>query len=100
MKSVNNRVKARVLEATQQELDGASLMNRAFSVNAPVIRLGDESESGRSIQQGYMQLFAGSMSGVRNPKAHDNLLISASRGEHFLFLASLLMYKLDEELVE
>jgi len=100
MKSVNARVKARVLDTTKQELDGAALMNRAFSPKSPVIRLGDESESGRSTQLGYMQLFSGSMTGVRNPKAHGNIDISPSRAEHLLFLASLLMYRLDEEIVE
>ncbi len=43
-----------------------------------------------------MYIFAGAMTGIRNPKAHDNLTISIERATHFIFLASLLMYKLDE----
>jgi hypothetical protein len=48
------------------------------------------------MQQGYMQIFAGSMTGIRNPKAHENISIDSVRAVHFLFLASLLMAKLDE----
>jgi len=43
-----------------------------------------------------MQIFAGSMTGIRNPKAHGNLNITRERGIHLLFLASLLFHKLDE----
>jgi hypothetical protein len=43
-----------------------------------------------------MQLFAGSMIGIRNPKAHENVVIDKNRAIHFLFLSSLLMYKIDE----
>ncbi len=97
LKEINTTVKEVVKKATGQELDGASLMTRAFSINAPIIVLGDLStETGRNIQQGYMQIFAGAMTGFRNPKAHGNLIISKERAIHFLFLASLLFHKLDE----
>ncbi len=43
-----------------------------------------------------MELFSGSMIGIRNPKAHANISITKERAIHFIFLASLLMYKLDE----
>jgi len=36
------------------------------------------------------------MTGIRNPKAHANVEIRHERAVHFLFLASLLMFKLDE----
>jgi hypothetical protein len=36
------------------------------------------------------------MIAVRNPKAHEFVEIDARRRIHFLFLASLLAYKLDE----
>jgi uncharacterized protein (TIGR02391 family) len=96
-KEVNNRVKEHVRTVTGNELDGAALMNKAFSLQNPVITLSDLStETGRNMQQGYMQIFAGSMTGIRNPKAHQNLSISPEQAIHFLFLASLLMGKLDE----
>lgn len=97
LKEVNVRVKNIVIARTGQEDDGSSLMKRAFSVNRPIIQLDDiGNETGRNIQQGYMELFSGSMIGVRNPKAHANIDITKERAIHFLFLASLLMCKLDE----
>jgi uncharacterized protein (TIGR02391 family) len=93
-KAVNKRVKDHYRAAAGKELDGQGLMTQAFSLNNPVIILDDLStQSGKDIQQGYMQIFAGSMTGIRNPKAHDNIDIDDRRATHFLFLASLLMYK-------
>lgn len=95
-KHINQTVKIKVKKKTGNELDGSSLMNSAFSPKTPIISLDDLStESGRNIQTGYMQIFAGSMTGIRNPKAHDIINIDRERAIHFLFLASLLMYKLD-----
>jgi len=98
-KELNTKVKAYMKRATGQEFDGADLMQRAFSPNGPIIRLADLStEDGRNIQQGYMQMFAGSMTGIRNPKAHSNIIIDAPRAIHFLHLASLLHFVFDERL--
>lgn len=96
-KHINARVKDIVQKKIGRELDGSDLMQRAFSVNDPVILLDDlRRETGRNIQVGYMQIFAGSMTGIRNPKAHDNISITKERAMLFLFLASLLLNKLDE----
>ena len=101
LKEVNKIVKVIVKQRTDQEYDGADLMNRAFSLQRPIIELDDLStQTGKDIQKGYMQIFAGSMTGIRNPKAHDNVRIDSKRAIHFLFLASLLMFKIDEEIVE
>jgi uncharacterized protein (TIGR02391 family) len=100
-KELNSKVKAYMKRATGQEFDGVDLMQRAFSPNppGPVIRLADLStEDGQNIQQGYMQIFAGSMKGIRNPKAHSNIIIDAPRAIHFLHLASLLDFVFDERL--
>jgi|GEM_PF-3179975 len=97
LKEVNSAVKRRVKDATGQETDGSRLMEGAFSSTNPVIKLGDLStESGKNIQSGYQRLFSGAMVGIRNPKAHENIEIDANRAMHFLFLASLLLHKLDE----
>lgn len=97
LKEVNSIVKARMRRAGRGEMDGAQLMNAAFSPNAPVIVLDDlGTESGKQAQQGYMQIFAGAMTGIRNPKAHENISITPERAIHHLFLASLLLSKLDE----
>ncbi|MBE3129044.1 MAG: TIGR02391 family protein [Actinobacteria bacterium] len=98
LKEVNNIVKGIVKQSTGKEYDGADLMNRAFSLQNPIIVLDDLStETGKAIQIGYMQIFSGSMTGIRNPKAHQNITIDEKRTIHFLFLASLLMFKIDEK---
>lgn len=57
-----------------------------------------ETVTGKILQQGDMQIAAGAMLGIRNPKAHDNVDIDETRAIHFLFLASLLLQKLDERI--
>jgi uncharacterized protein (TIGR02391 family) len=77
--------------------DGADLMWKTFSTDAPLLVLDDlATESGRNVQNGYMHMFAGAMIGIRNPKAHENLVIDAVRAVHLLFVASLFCFKLDE----
>jgi uncharacterized protein (TIGR02391 family) len=99
-KEINVRVKEIVRKKTNKDLDGPALMKFAFSLNNPIIKLDNlESETGKSVQLGYMELFSGSMAGIRNPKAHENITITEGRAIHFLFLASLLMDKLDEVLI-
>lgn len=105
-KEVNNRVKEAARDKRSgdylkdkhgNELDGAYLMHSCFSINNPLICLSPmKSASDQDEQKGYMQIFAGSMTGIRNPKAHENLVIDENRGAHLIYLASLLMYKLDE----
>src|SRR2546428_9063938 len=76
LKEVNKRVKVYVKQKTGKELDGASLMTEAFSLNRPIIVLDDLGTlTGKDIQLGYMRLFEGSMIGIRNPKAHENITI-------------------------
>ncbi len=99
LKEVNSIIKDHVRRKTGKELDGATLMQTAFSPKAPIIVLDDlTTESGRNVQQGYMQLYAGAMVGIRNPKAHANLTIDAKRAKHHLHIASLLTYCFDERL--
>lgn len=99
LKEVNSCVKDIVKRKTGKELDGAQLMHTAFSPSNPIIVLDDLStESGKNIQQGYMEIFAGAMIGIRNPKAHDNINITENRAIHFLYLSSLLMHKIDERI--
>lgn len=47
------------------------------------------------IQNGYKEIFKGSIQAIRNPKAHENIKISENEAIHLIFLASLLMFKLD-----
>jgi uncharacterized protein (TIGR02391 family) len=97
LKELNSVVKVLVKKATGKELDGADLMHQALSPKNPIIVLDDlGTESGRNQQMGYMEIFAGAMTGIRNPKAHENLTITKERAIHHLFLASLLFNRLDE----
>lgn len=99
-KEINTRVKKIYRDRTSIEKDGAKLMQAAFSIQNPIIRLGDTStETGVNIQQGYMEMFVGAMIGIRNPQAHNNLLISKEEAIRKLHFASMLMYKIDDELV-
>ena len=96
-KAINSRVKSYYKLKTGIVDDGASLMHSAFSPKKAIIVLGDVStDSGFNVQQGYMEIFAGSISAIRNPKAHEIVEIDATHAIHFLFLASLQMYRLDE----
>lgn len=96
-KEINKRIKTIVKNETGNELDGVALMRKAFNPRDPIIVIDNLStQSGKDIQEGYMQLYAGSMQGIRNPKAHDNISISRERAIHFLFLASLLINVLYE----
>lgn len=51
------------------------------------------------MQQGYMEMFAGAMIGIRNPQAHNNMQISKSDAIRKLHFASMLMYELDNEII-
>jgi uncharacterized protein (TIGR02391 family) len=79
-----------------RDLDGVDLMHTAFSPKNPIIVLADlSSDTGRDMQQGYMEMFAGAMSAVRNPKAHESVVLTPERAIHLLFVASTLWHTLD-----
>ena len=67
---VNNMVKKKTPFADK---DGAALMQEVFSANDPVLKLNAfQSQSDKNEQRGYMDIFAGSMIGIRNPRAHEH----------------------------
>jgi len=71
-------------------------MSRAFSKDNPAFTLADTSTmDGKNVQQGYMNLFLGSIVGIRNPSTHGNEEMERIDAIHFLFLASLLLRKFD-----
>ena len=71
-------------------------MRSVFSVNSPVIEIDHiTTETGRNIRQGYIEIFAGSMTAIRNPNAHAVIEIGKERAIHFIFLARLLMDTID-----
>ena len=97
-KEVNNRVKGIVRDKTGQESDGESLMTKAFSPQNPIIMVEEnlDTQTNRDTQKGYMMLFSGAISAIRNPKAHENLKIGKTDAMRKLMFASMLMHKLDE----
>ena len=78
--------------------DGEAVMATLFSANNPQISFCDQStETGYNKQKGYMQMLAGAMSALRNPKAHsNNEIITADEAYRRLATASMLMYAIDE----
>jgi|ERR1035437_542677 uncharacterized protein (TIGR02391 family) len=73
-KCVNNVVKDR----SGSPDDGAKLMRGAFSANQPILMLNSlRTQSEKDEQQGYMDIMAGSMTGIRNPRAHEHQRVDA-----------------------
>jgi len=69
-KFLNNLVKK---SCGADSLDGANLMRNAFSPRSPILMLNRGSnQSERDEQAGYMDIFAGCMIGIRNPRAHEH----------------------------
>jgi len=75
-KYLNNLVKRR----SGLEADGSSLMGSAFSMHSPVLKLNDlRTQSKKDQQLGYMQILQGSMTGIRNPRAHEHKYLDEPR---------------------
>jgi len=71
-KCLNNAVKDK---SGLNSKDGADLMREAFSAHDPKLKLNDlRSQSQKDEQRGYMDIYAGAMTGIRNPRAHDHRL--------------------------
>ena len=69
---LNNKIKEK---SGLNDKDGADLMRMAFSAKSPVLALNSfQSQSDKNEQLGYMEIFAGVMIGIRNPRAHDHIL--------------------------
>jgi uncharacterized protein (TIGR02391 family) len=91
-KEINDIIKKEYKIKEGKEEDGTSLMRKSFAHQSPVFKLTDlSSESLKNIQQGYMDIFAGVMMGIRNPKAHANLEIDQLDSWEKIVLASHLM---------
>ena len=71
-KLLDNEVK-RYSGLNESNLTGASLMNTVFSANKPKLKINPGvTTSEKDEQLGYMQIFAGCMTGIRNPRAHES----------------------------
>lgn len=79
------------------DVDGVSLMQRAFSPNSPVLKFNNLSDqSDRDEQLGYMNMFSGAVSGLRNPRAHRIVQDDPERALEFIAFVSLLAKLLDQ----
>lgn len=82
---------------TGLDLDGADLVERAFSLSDPRLILSElDTESGKNDQKGFIQIFKGAYLGIRNPKAHSlesdlNIIATAQ----YLTFASLLARRVE-----
>ncbi len=92
VKALNGLVRLR----SDLEFDGTTLMERAFSVSNPILRFNDlQSQSDKDEQKGFMQLFSGAVSGLRNPRAHGFIKDDPERAIEFIAFVSLLGKLLD-----
>lgn len=93
-KAVDNFVK----EKTALTLDGQALMSKVFDENEPIIKLNDLlTRSDRDEQEGFKFMFKGATIGIRNPKAHGNVIqTDPYRTLEYLSFASLLMRRIEE----
>lgn len=54
-------------------ISGSSLMQQVFSQKSPILMLNSgTTASEKDEQNGYMQILAGCMTGIRNPRAHES----------------------------
>jgi uncharacterized protein (TIGR02391 family) len=92
VKALNGLVRLR----SGLEHDGATLMERAFSPSNPVLKFNDlQDQSDKDEQKGFMYLFSGAVSGLRNPRAHGFIQDDPERALEFIAFVSLLAKLLD-----
>jgi uncharacterized protein (TIGR02391 family) len=93
VKALNGLVRLR----SGLEIDGNTLMERAFSPTNPTLRFNDlTDQSDRDEQKGFMMLFARAVAGLRNPRAHGFVKDDPERALEFIAFVSLLAKLLDE----
>lgn len=93
VKALNGLVRLR----SGLEHDGTTLMERAFSPGNPVLKFNElRDQSDKDEQKGYMQMFSGAVSGLRNPRAHGFIHDKPERALEFIAFVSLLAKLLDE----
>jgi uncharacterized protein (TIGR02391 family) len=88
----------RIRKITGIDADGDALVNKALSLEHPVIVLSElETESGQNDQKGFIQIFKGAFQGIRNSKAHSLAHdLNEQKAAQYLVFASLLARRLDE----
>jgi uncharacterized protein (TIGR02391 family) len=93
VKALNGLVRLR----SGLDIDGAPLMQKAFSPNSPILKFNDLSDqTDRDEQKGFMDMFCGAVAGLRNPRAHRFIKDNPERALDFIAFVSLLAKLLDE----
>jgi uncharacterized protein (TIGR02391 family) len=78
--------------------DGDALITQTFSLNQPLLTVGDlKTQSGRDEQLGFMMVLQGINKGTRNPRAHSLVHdLNALKTAQYLVFASLLARRVAE----
>lgn len=93
VKALNGLVRLR----SGLEFDGTTLMERAFGPSNSVLKFNNlQDQSDKDEQKGFMQMFSGAVSGLRNPRAHRFIKDDPERALEFIAFVSLLAKLLDE----
>lgn len=88
----------RIRDMTTIKLDGASLVDRVFSSESPILVLNTlQTETEKSEHKGFAALLKGCFSAIRNPLAHEPKILWEGEDDaaDYLTLISLLHRKLD-----
>ena len=95
VKALNNYVKEK---AQILDKDLSDAMAKAFNENNPIIKLNDFiTRSDKDEQDGFKLLYMGAMKGIRNPKAHENIIQKdKNRTLEYLAFISLLFRRAEE----
>ena len=89
----------RIRDMTGMQADGASLVDRVFSIDRPVLAMNTlQTETERSEHKGYAALLKGCFAAIRNPLAHEPKILWTGEDDaaDYLSLISLMHRKLDE----
>lgn len=79
------------LNSGVEDRDGVQLMEFVFSTNNPVLKInGMLDQSDKDEQKGFMNLFSGAVSGLRNPRAHKIIKDDPEMALEFIAFISLL----------
>lgn len=97
-KAVIEFVKEKAALYLDIKVDGTKLMGDVFQVDNPMIKLNKLlNQTDRSEQEGFKFLFMGATLGIRNRKAHGNVIMTDPyRTLEYLGFASMLMKKAEE----
>lgn len=76
-------------------LDGDSLITKMLSPNNPILKITKgNSVSDKNIQKGYMMMLQGMWVAIRDPKAHENIIIEKEDAIEKLCFLSMLLRKI------